>query len=37
MASDTFEKQVGEQGDGRGVDDLKPFHPFWRLAAAAVR
>lgn len=33
----SLKKQVGEQCDGCGVDDLKPFRPFWVLAAAAVR
>lgn len=37
MAADTLEKQVREQGDGRGVNNLKTFHPFRGLATAAVR
>lgn len=37
MASYSLEKQVGEQSDGRGVYDLKTFHPFRGLVAAAVR
>ena len=37
MPSHTLEEKVGEQRDGRGVDNLKPFHPFRRLAASAVR
>ena len=37
MPSHALEQQVGEKGDGRGVDDLKPLHPFGCLAAAAVR
>ena len=37
MTSDSLEKQVGKQSYGRGVNNLKPFHPLWRLTATAVR
>lgn len=37
MPSYTLEQQVGEKRDGCGVYDLEPFHPFGRLATAAVR
>ena len=37
MASDSLEQQVGEQSNSRGVDNLQSFHPFWSLAAVAVR
>ena len=37
MAAHFLEKEVGEQCDGSRIDDLKPFQPFWSLAAPAVR
>lgn len=37
IASDTLEKQVGEQRDCRGVDNLQLSLPFWSLVALVVR
>lgn len=37
MASDTLDNCIGEQRDGRGIDDAQPFHPFFSTATSAVR
>lgn len=37
MPAYTLEYKIGEQCDGRGVNDLKPIHPFGMLTASAVR
>ena len=37
MTSHTLEQEVGEQGDGSGIDNLKTLHPGFIPVPAAVR
>ena len=37
MTAGAFEYQVGEKGDGRGINYPQAFHPGRLLAALAVR
>ena len=37
MSADTLENGIGEQRNGRGINDSKLLYPFFRTIASAVR
>ena len=37
MPADTLENSVGEQCNGRGINDSKPLYPFFSAVSSAVR
>ncbi len=37
MPPDTFENEIGEERNGRRIDDLQAFDPLWTPASSAVR
>ena len=37
MPPDTFENEIGEERNGRRIDDLQAFDPLWTPAPPAVR
>ena len=37
MPTDTFENEIGEERNGRRIDDLQAFDPLWTPAPPAVR
>ena len=37
MPPDAFENEIGEERNGRRIDDLQAFDPLWTPAPSAVR
>ena len=37
MPTDAFENEIGEERNGRRIDDLQAFDPLWTPAPSAVR